>query len=260
MCDCRYKEKGGSTWSYKDRSTWDETYQKYQSIYKTPINIETPYTEKIINDNLKINWSSQQKLLSYENSNFIQYNPVGEVESHVLYKGKKYYLANIHFHSGAENTVDNLYYPMEAHAVHSYVNVKTKEVENLVIGMHFKLIEDNNPQERSLLTKNLINNYGKEVVLDLSVYNNLTQNNFHRWLGTLTTPPFSENIIFNLFSPSDVTNIPLGIRNSDIINYNIFFGDSRDLITDQYKLNRRFNSDSKNKNILVVNKILKTNN
>lgn len=34
MCDCRYKGKGGSTWSYKDRSTWGDTYQKYQSIYK----------------------------------------------------------------------------------------------------------------------------------------------------------------------------------------------------------------------------------
>ena len=148
---------------------------------------------------------------------------------------------------------------MEAHAVHSYVNEITGEVENLVIGMHFKLIEDNNPQERSLLTKNLINNYGKEVVLDLSVYNNLTQNNFYRWLGTLTTPPFTENIIFNLFSPNDVTNIPLGIRNSDIINYNRFFGDSRDLITDQYKLNRRFNSDSSSDNVLAVTRVLKKN-
>ena len=149
---------------------------------------------------------------------------------------------------------------MECHAVHSYVNEKTGEVENLVIGIHFKMIEDNDSKERSLLTKNLINNYDKEVVLDLSIYNNLTQNNFYRWLGTLTTPPFSENIIFNLFSPSDVTNIPLGIRNNDIINYNNFFGDSKDLITDEYKLNRRYNHNLKSENVLAVERVLKTNN
>ena len=259
MCDCRFHEKNGSLWSYKNRSNWLSTYQKYSSIFKTPINIESNFLENLIDDKMEINWSSKQKLYSYPNSNFIQYNPVGEVESHVLLKGKKYYLSNIHFHSSAENTVDRLYYPMEAHAVHVHINPSNDEQEFLVIGLQFNLIENKNKIEQSLLAKNLINNYGKEIVLDLSIYNNLTKNNFYRWLGTLTTPPFSEDIIFNLWTPDNVDNIKMGILFEDSINYNRFFGDSRDKITDEYKLNRRYNS-LKKENILVVKNVIKKNN
>lgn len=240
MCDCCAKDKNGSSWSYEDRVNWPKLYKKYYSVMKTPIDIDTSQG-KIINTNiddqkLDINWSDNQKVYSVPNNNFIQYNCLSE-DSYLLYDNNKYVLSQFHFHSASENTINRVYYPMEVHFVHIYDDGSGIQ-KFLVIGFHLE--QTKNIDNIAPITKKLLENFGKETVFDLSIYNQLPTENFYRWLGSLTTPPFSNSILFNLWTVDDVKHkFPVGIHPNNLYNFNNFFSSSRDIITDTYKENRQ---------------------
>ena len=240
MCDCHFKNKDGSSWSYDQRVKWPELYRKYFSVMKTPININNDQGKILyINKddrNLKMYWSNEQDVYSIPNTNFIQYDCTND-KSYVMYDNKKYILRQFHFHSAAENTINRVYQPIEVHFVHSFVNEKSGIEVFLVIGMHLQITK--NQEELAPFAKQLLENYDKNVVFDLSIYNTLPETKFYRWLGSLTTPPFSNNIQFNLWSVDDTKfNFLVGIHPNNLYNYNTLFSDSRDLITDEYKQNR----------------------
>lgn len=240
MCDCHFKNKDGSSWSYKDRLQWPSLYKKYFSVMKTPIDIDNSKGKVIYvnkdDKNLKMYWSDQQDVYSVPNTNFIQYDCTSD-KSYVMYENKKYTLRQFHFHSAAENTINRLYYPMEVHFVHSYVEKDSNIQVFLVIGMHLQLTK--NPTQLAPFAKQLVENYNKNVVFDLSSYNSLPDTKFYRWLGSLTTPPFSNSIQFNLWTVDDTKfNFAVGIHPTNLYHFNRFFSDSRDLITDEYKQNR----------------------
>lgn len=240
MCDCHFKNKDGNSWSYEQRLQWPSLYKKYFSVMKTPIDINNE-KEKLIylnkdDKNLEIKWSDKQELYSYPNNNFIQYDTVNE-NSYVLYNNKKYILRQFHFHSASENTINKLYHPMEVHFVHSYIEKEVNIQKFLVIGMHLYITNEN--KNLAPFAKQLLENYNKNVIFDLSIYNNLPNIKFYRWLGSLTTPPFSNTILFNLWTVEDTKEkFPMGIHPNNLYNYNTLFSDSRDLITDDYKKNR----------------------
>lgn len=237
MCDCHGKDENGNTWSYKDRLQWPSLYQKYFSVMKTPINVDSSCVQNVIGNGLTMFWSNHQLVKSVENINYIQYDCLNQ-DSYVHYQDKKFVLLQWHYHASAENTVDNLYYPMEVHFVHGYENPNTNTTEILVVALHIKVAE--NPSQESVLCKNLINNFGKEVAFDLSSYNQLPKFHLYRWIGSLTIPPFTNSLLFNLWSPQDLQDeyIKTGIQGDELILFNKFFSDSRDLITNEYAKNR----------------------
>ena len=239
MCDCCAVDKKGNTWSYQDRLDWPRLYKKYFSTMKTPIDIDNSQG-KIINtdidiNNLQMNWSKNQKVYSVPNQNYIQYNCLSE-DSYITLNNDKYNLLQFHFHASAENTINKMYYPMEVHFVHGYTD-ESKIQKLVVIALHLE--QTRIPNEVSPLTVNLVENYDKEVEFNLSIYNELPNETFYRWLGSLTIPPFSNNLLFNLWTVNDVKyKFPVGISPNNLYNFNHFFADSRDLITNEYKENR----------------------
>jgi carbonic anhydrase len=212
MCDCRLATD--SEWTYDNQEQW-KTYKNYYSVYKTPININT--NNVLTNSNkISIHYSSTQLTHSEPSNKYVQYNCLDN-SSYVIYDGLKYTLIQFHFHNSSENTKDGKYYPVECHMVHSYydeVNLKTKI---LVIGLLMKVTKTNG----SNLTHNLTENYDKDVIFDLSPYNNLIENKYYQFLGGLTIPPFyPNNILFNLFFNDDITNdVNLNILEKDYLNF-----------------------------------------
>lgn len=113
--------------------------------------------------------------------------------------GKEYFdLLQFHFHTPSEHHVHGIKYPMELHLVH-----KQPETGQLaVVGV--MLEEDSAPNEfLEEIWQHLPLSAGPIVDLRNSVINptNLIPKNkkFFRYQGSLTTPPCSEGVIWNVF-------------------------------------------------------------
>lgn len=104
---------------------------------------------------------------------------------------KSYELLQIHFHSPSEHALDGSIYPMEAHFVH-----KAQDGTLAVVGVMFKAgahnealqpIWDHMPRR----TGETI--HGGNILIDASALLPLSRE-FARYIGSLTTPPCSENV------------------------------------------------------------------
>ncbi len=98
--------------------------------------------------------------------------------------GETFKLLQFHFHGKSEHTVDGKRYNMVAHFVHQ--NPKTKQLA--VIAVFFK------EGKKNPVLDTVINGIGKEVKIDpADLLPSDTQHYFH-YVGSLTTPPCSENV------------------------------------------------------------------
>ncbi len=117
-----------------------------------------------------------------DNGHSIKVTP--KVGGTVELNGEKFRLLQFHFHGKSEHTVNGKRYDMVAHFVHQ--NPKTKQLA--VIAVFFK-----EGKKNSMLDK-IINNVGKEIKIDpQSLLPKDTQHYYH-YIGSLTTPPCSENV------------------------------------------------------------------
>jgi carbonic anhydrase len=104
----------------------------------------------------------------------------GTIELH----GETFKLLQFHFHGKSEHTVDGKRYDMVAHLVHQ--NPKTKQLA--VIAVFFEEGK-NNPA-----LDNVLSGIDKEIRIDpADLLPADTQHYFH-YVGSLTTPPCSENV------------------------------------------------------------------
>jgi carbonic anhydrase len=98
--------------------------------------------------------------------------------------GEKFRLVQFHFHGKSEHTVGGKRYDMVAHLVHQ--NPKTKQLA--VIAVFFEEGK-NNPA-----LDNILSGIGKEIRIDpQDILPEDTQHYYH-YIGSLTTPPCSENV------------------------------------------------------------------
>jgi len=117
-------------------------------------------------------------------------------ESNLIIDGKKYHLVQFHFHTPGEHTVNGHHYEMELH----FVN-QDAEGKYAVVGVFFtkgkfnkelQKIIDNLPEKVNKMVKN------NSIEIDLE---NLLpgSRSYYHYTGSLTTPPCSENINWNVF-------------------------------------------------------------
>jgi carbonic anhydrase len=232
MCDCR--DKNSLEWSYDNQCAWTQ-YRNYTNTYRAPINIDTSKT-LLDKNKLSIHYSNAQNTQSIENNKYIEYITKDQ-NSYVIYDGNKYILDQFHFHNSSENTKNGIYYPLECHFVNIYHNDIDNQDYILVIGLLYS-IKKNIGSE---ITTNITENFGKDVVFNLSVYNNLIENQYYNFMGTLTVPPFTPYIIFNLFFYDEVKTIDkvnLTIREKDYFNYLKYFPNNKASIVDDSYVNR----------------------
>ena len=150
---------------------------------QSPINI-VPGKSVSLNAQYKLNLHEDIHTTAkvIDNGHSIKVTPKegGTVQLH----GETFKLLQFHFHGKSEHTVDGKRYDMVAHLVHQ--NPKTKQLA--VIAVFFEEGK-NNP-----LLDNVLSGIGKEIRIDPADLLPKDTSHYFHYVGSLTTPPCSENV------------------------------------------------------------------
>ncbi len=116
----------------------------------------------------------------------------GTIELH----GETFHLLQFHFHGKSEHTIDGKRYDMVAHLVHQ--NPETKQLA--VVAVFFEEGK-NNP-----MLDNILGGIGKNIRIDpQDILPNDTAHYYH-YIGSLTTPPCSENVQWYLLKQASTAS------------------------------------------------------
>lgn len=108
------------------------------------------------------------------------------------YNGHVFRLFQYHFHKPAEHTIDGKTYKYELHMVHKDVESN----EYIVVGIFL----DSDIVNGENIFDNVI--YGTEDTfdIDMSKLNDVFSSNFYVYSGSLTTPPFNDDVTWIVFT------------------------------------------------------------
>lgn len=181
------------TYNYGDSASWQNIYD-----ITVPVNI---IREQCLNKNIEfeVNYiKTKYKTIINDNSKYIIPMNSG---CYVKYENIKYEFIQSHIHEHSENSIDGEYFPIEMHFVHKSINN-----ELLVLALLFDIDDD------SIFPKILFDSEDGEImILDLSFLNILEELPCYIFKGTLTTPPFTDNVRWIVYSP--IENNGLTITN-----------------------------------------------
>ncbi|SFZ97990.1 Carbonic anhydrase [hydrothermal vent metagenome] len=171
-----YSKNGPAHWG-----EFSKTCAKGQA--QSPINVVPGKSVKLdAKYTLKLNEDAHTTAKVIDNGHSIKVTPKDGGTINV--NGETFKLLQFHFHGKSEHTVDGKRYDMVAHLVHQ--NEKTKQLA--VIAVFFEEGK-NNP-----LLDNVLSGIDKEIRIDpADILPTDTEHYFH-YVGSLTTPPCSENV------------------------------------------------------------------
>ncbi len=173
-------------WNYKQNGPahWGE-FSKTCAIghAQSPINIVPSKTIKLDKDHrLSINENILTTAKVIDNGHSIKVTP--KEGGSISVNGEKFKLLQFHFHGSSEHTVDGKQYDMVAHLVHQ--NPETKQLAVLAV-----FFEEG---EKSAIFDTILTGIDKEVQLNPKNLLPADKNNYYHYVGSLTTPPCSENV------------------------------------------------------------------
>ncbi len=187
---------GGAEWSYDGKGTDWGTLSKDYAVCssgkeQSPINIQTGDIPRAELSIPKINWKSFTPEI-VNNGHTIQVNTDGKA-GFTKVNGKKYQLLQFHFHHGSEHTLNDEQSPMEVHFVH-----QSEEGDLLVVGAMIEEGEEN--QALKALWSNIPEKKVSEKLAEkFDSYSLIPEDHAaFRYKGSLTTPPCTEIVTWNL--------------------------------------------------------------
>jgi len=171
-----YKENGPSHWKEFSKTCAIGTHQ-------SPINIILGKTISM-NHNYDLSMYEDESAMAkiIDNGHSIKVTP--EHGGFITFHGERFNLIQFHFHGKSEHRVDGKRYDLVAHMVHQ--NPITKQLA--VVAIFFK-----EGAENPFLDK-VINNVGKSIKLDPQNLLPMDAADYYHYVGSLTTPPCSENV------------------------------------------------------------------
>lgn len=193
-------------WSYKGTTgpnKWGHLHPEYRACSsgreQSPINITQGRTKDI--GNIRF-YYKPSKLNILNNGHTIQVDY--DKGSSIRIDGERYDLLQFHFHTPSEHTIEGISYPMELQLVHKNKEGKLAVVAvMMVVGKHNSLL--------SSLWENFPSKKGQEhehfkEKIDMASILPAGERTF-RYPGSLTTPPCSEGVKWNvLLSPISISN------------------------------------------------------
>lgn len=200
------EHKGASThhqvhWGYKGETGpkhWGEIKEEYKlcatGTMQTPINIVA--TEDIALAPLEFSYKTDATDV-INNGHTVQINIANG--SDVMIDGKAYALKQFHFHTPSENNINGQKYALEAHFVHA-----AKDGSLAVVAVMFEEGKAN-PILAKIWDKFPLKENHK-VALNLSASDIRAilpaNKDYYKFTGSLTTPPCTEGVKWNVFKTS----------------------------------------------------------
>ena len=185
-------------WGYKGDSApanWSKIDNKFAMCSKgnmqSPINIVP--TQDLNLEALGFNYNTNSSSV-INNGHTVQVNIVAG--STVNIDGEAYELKQFHFHTPSENNINGKEFPLEAHFVHS-----TKDGKLAVIAVMYEYGEENEILNKIWSEFPLKLNETEKFELSSNDINAMLPANkdYYKFMGSLTTPPCSENVKWNVF-------------------------------------------------------------
>lgn len=178
---------------YEQQDKWPSALDKAQS----PIDIVTSKAETAEDNEpqgLQI-WHSVTPVDKVEdNGHAVQ------VDSHsteAMIRGRHFHLAQFHFHSESEHSIDGKHYPLEGHFV-----FKAQDGRLAVVGVMFQAGAANSAAQ---IIIDDLKPGGKPAQHSIDIATLLPkERGYYHYLGSLTTPPLTENVEWYVL-PAPVT-------------------------------------------------------
>ncbi|PHR59554.1 MAG: hypothetical protein COA44_01010 [Arcobacter sp.] len=171
-------------YSHNGPAHWDEFSKTcVAGNAQSPINI-VPGKSVSMNHQYDLHMSEDVHTTAkvIDNGHSIKVTP--KVGGSIELNGEKFNLLQFHFHGKSEHTVDGKRYDMVAHLVHQ--NPITKQLA--VVAVFFEEGK-NNP-----MLDNIIGGIGKNIRIDPQDILPKDTAHYYHYIGSLTTPPCSENV------------------------------------------------------------------
>ncbi len=191
-----------SSWSYEGETgpdNWGSLKEDYvlcsEGTKQSPIDINSVLVSDV--DNIEFNYSSSA-LNILNNGHTVQINY--DSGSNITIGEKEYQLLQFHFHAPSEHALDGNLADAEVHFVHAF-ETDDGQTELAVIGVMIYEGAENSTFEDVIA--NLPEHAGDESSVDASVNaEDLLPSNkqVYRYTGSLTTPPCSEGVNWNVMS------------------------------------------------------------
>lgn len=213
--------EGHSHWGYQGHqgpAHWGELNENFATCktgqVQSPINLKFDALKKASLGDIQFIYKDIEPEI-INNGHTIQVNYGNG--SAMKVNGQKFGLAQFHFHTPSENTVNGKHYPMEMHLVH-----KNDQGDLAVVGVFFK--EGKHNPELDKAWKKMPQKGGSKQMLagvSLNAANLLPgDKQFSHFMGSLTTPPCSEGV--NWF----VMQEPIEASKEQIAQFNKVIGDN----------------------------------
>lgn len=173
-------------WNYQQNGPthWQE-FSKTCGVgqHQSPINVIPGKTVSMDHSyDLSMHEDVSGKVKIIDNGHSIKVTP--EHAGSITLHGEKFNLLQFHFHGKSEHTVDGKRYDMVAHLVHQ--NPETKQLA--VVAVFFE------EGKASPILDTIVNNVGETATLDPQDLLPTNAAKYYHYIGSLTTPPCSENV------------------------------------------------------------------
>ena len=199
-------------WNYAENgpSHWDEFSQTCgKGIHQSPVNIIPGKTVSMNHDyDLVMHEDVTAMAKIIDNGHSIKVTPehAGSISLH----SETFNLLQFHFHGKSEHTVGGKRYDMVVHLVHQ--NPKTKQLA--VVAVFFE------EGKSSSILDSIINNVGKSIEVDPQDLLPKDNSHYYHYVGSLTTPPCSENVQWYLLKT------PKGASKEQIEHFRKYYVDN----------------------------------
>lgn len=193
-----HKASHEAHWGYTGEHSpahWGEMKKEFAMCSKgkmqTPINIIP--TQDIDITPLEFDYTTNSTNV-VNNGHTIQVNVANG--SSIMIDGKEFDLKQFHFHTPSENNINGKKFALEAHFVHV-----AKDGQLAVVAVMFKEGKSNPILEKIWSKFPLALNHKESIDLSSSDIKSLLPSNkeYYKFMGSLTTPPCSENVKWNVF-------------------------------------------------------------
>ncbi|TDZ18792.1 Carbonic anhydrase [Colletotrichum orbiculare MAFF 240422] len=187
---------------------------------QSPINVVQSNTKQVQGSTITFAVEDHPEGADLENlAGFLEVRANGTMKN----GGKDFTLRQFHFHTPSEHRINGEHFPLEVHFV--WESQAGNGTSLAVVGFPIEVAETSNPLLAAVF-KNIdqVKEVGSHAVtgpLDFSsLATHLSQNTIYQYSGSLTTPPCTENIAWNVVGPPITIDLATYKKTKNIMKFN----------------------------------------